>query len=80
MVYRLKKALYGLKQAPYAWNDKIDAFFQDTGFSRSTADPHLYIHKADSLVMAIVIYVDDLIISRDDQGFISATKQKLHAQ
>ena len=30
--------------------------------------------------MAIVIYVDDLIISGDDQGFISATKQKLHAQ
>ena len=29
---------------------------------------------------AIVIYVDDLIISRDDQGFISTTKQKLHAQ
>ena len=74
MVYRLKKALYGLKQAPRAWNNKIDAFFQDTGFSRSTADPQLYIHKANSLVMAIVIYVDDLIISGDDQGFISATK------
>ena len=28
---------------------------------------------------AIVIYVDDLIISGDDQGFIFATKQKLHA-
>ena len=43
-------------------------------------DPQLYIHKANSLVMDIVIYVDDLIISGDDQGFISATKQKLHAQ
>ena len=29
---------------------------------------------------AIVIYMDDLIILGDDQGFISATKQKLHAQ
>ena len=47
---------------------------------RLTADPQLYIHKADSLVMAIVIYVDDLIISEDDQGFISTTKQKFHAQ
>ena len=37
-------------------------------------DPQLYIHKADSLVTAIVIYVDDLIILRDDQGFIFATK------
>ena len=74
MVYRLKKALYGLKQAPCAWNEKIDAFFQDTGFSRSTADPQLYIHRADSLVTAIVIYVDDLIITGDNQGFISVTK------
>ena len=39
MVYRLKKALYGLKQAPRAWNDKIDAFFQDIDFSCSTEDP-----------------------------------------
>ena len=39
MVYRLKKALYGLKQAPRAWNEKIDAFFQETGFTRSSADP-----------------------------------------
>ena len=51
-----------MKQAPCAWNDKIDAFFQDTGFSHTTADPQLYIHKVDGLVMAIVIYVDDLII------------------
>ena len=33
-----------------------------------------------TLSTAIVIYVDDLIISRDDQGSIFATKQKLHAQ
>ena len=68
MVYMLKKALYGLKQAPCAWNEKIDAF------SHLTIDPQLYIHKADSLVTAIVIYVDDLIITGDNQGFISATK------
>ena len=80
MVYWLKKSLYGLKQTPRAWNDKIDAFFQDTGFSRSIADPQVHIHKVDSLVMTIVIYKDDLIISGDDQGFISTIKQKLHAQ
>ena len=39
MVYRVKKSLYGLKQAPHAWNEKIDSFFQDTGFSHLTTDP-----------------------------------------
>ena len=80
MVYRLKKALYGLKQTPCAWNDKIEGFFQDTSFLCLTADPQLYIHKADSLVTAIVIYVDDLIITRDNQSFIYVAKKKLHAQ
>ena len=51
-----------------------------SGFSLSTTDPQLYIHKADSLVKAFGIYVDDLIITRDNQGFIYVTKQKLHAQ
>ena len=80
MVYNLKKALYGLKQAPCSWNKKNDAFFYGTSFSHLTMDPQLYIHKADSLVKAIVIYVDDVIITGDNQGFIFATKQKLHAQ
>ena len=31
-VYQLNKALYGLKQAPQAWNNKIDSYFQNSGF------------------------------------------------
>ena len=80
MVYRLKKPLYGLKQAPRAWNEKIDTFFLVTGFTRSSADPQLYIHKVDNLVTIVVIYVDDLIITGDNQSFIAETKKKLHAQ
>ena len=31
-------------------------------------------------MLAMVIYVDELIIIGNNQGFISSTKQKLHAQ
>eukprot|EP01018_Ginkgo_biloba_P008424 Gb_40420 [translate_table: standard] len=41
-VYHLKKALYGLKQAPRAWYEKIDRYFLNTGFVRSSADSNLY--------------------------------------
>ena len=42
MVYRLKKALYGLTQAPHAWNEKIDAFFQDVGIMLNSISRALY--------------------------------------
>ena len=42
-VYKLKKDLYGLKQAPRAWYGRIDSFLQSLGFSKSIADPNLYI-------------------------------------
>jgi hypothetical protein len=42
-VCKLKKALYGLKQAPRAWYGRIDSFLQSLGFSKSIADPNLYI-------------------------------------
>ena len=79
-VYRLKKALYGLKQAPRAWNEKIDAFFQRTGFTRSSADPNLYIHKLKGLFTVIVLYVDDLIMTGNDDGFIRTTKSALSSE
>eukprot|EP01018_Ginkgo_biloba_P006223 Gb_26342 [translate_table: standard] len=41
-VCRLKKALYGLKQAPRAWYEKIDRYFLNTGFVRSSVDSNLY--------------------------------------
>ncbi|CAL2268742.1 unnamed protein product [Prunus armeniaca] len=46
-VYRLRKALYGLKQAPRAWNNKIDQYFQQNGFTRSLNEPSLYLKKEE---------------------------------
>lgn len=40
-VYHLKKDLYGLKQAPRAWYEKIDRYFLDTSFMRSSIDSNL---------------------------------------
>lgn len=80
MVYRLKKALYGLKQAPRVWNEKIDMFFCKIGFSRSKADPQLYVYLEKPLVAIIVLYVDDLIITGNHVTFLESTKLKLQSQ
>jgi hypothetical protein len=65
LVCRLKKALYGLKQALRAWSDKIGQYLITRGFQTSNANFSLYVKKTDHGIVVIVIYVDDLIITRD---------------
>ena len=73
-VCRLKKALYGLKQAPRAWSNKIREYLFHIGFYVSDADHSLYVRKGDVGLVIIVIYVDDLIITGDnDSGIAEVT-------
>jgi hypothetical protein len=77
LVYRLKKTLYGLKQAPKAWSDKIGQYLVTSGFQTSNANFSLYVKKTDYGIVVIVIYVDDLIITRDSDEDIFDLKKLL---
>eukprot|EP00253_Pinus_taeda_P020849 PITA_20849 len=70
-VCRLKRALYGLKQAPRAWYTWIDSYFTGLGFSKSEADPNLYQIVVEGKLLIIVLYVDDLILTRDELLILS---------
>ncbi len=71
LVCRLKKVLYGLKHAPRAWSDKIGQYLVTSGFQTSNADFSLYVKKKNHGIIIIVIYVDDLIITGDNNVNIS---------
>jgi hypothetical protein len=60
----LRKTLYGLKQAPRAWYSCIDIYLVHMGFKKRDANPNLYyiIRGEDTLIL--VLYVDDLFITR----------------
>jgi hypothetical protein len=73
----LKKALYGLKQAPRAWSDKIGQYLVISGFQTSIAKFSLYVKKTNHGIVVMVIYVDDLIITRDSDANISDLKKLL---
>nr|GEU57963.1 retrovirus-related Pol polyprotein from transposon TNT 1-94 [Tanacetum cinerariifolium] len=60
-VYKLKKALYGLKQAPRAWYDELSMFLLHNHFFKGTIDPTLFIRRFDNDILAIKVYVDDII-------------------
>lgn len=75
-VCRLKKALYGLKQAPGAWYERIDHYLLELGFSKNEVDPNLYYKVINGELLILILYVDDLLITREDNR-ISRCKKEL---
>jgi hypothetical protein len=75
-VCKLKKALYGLKQASRAWYGRIDSFLQSIRFSKSIADPNIYIKIVQNHPVILVLYVDDLFLTGKEH-LIAQTKREL---
>ena len=73
---RLKRALNGLKKAPCAWYTRIDSYFTGLGFKKSEADANLYHIVVDGKLLIIVLYVDDMILTGDEQ-LIKSCKEDL---
>ena len=78
-VCHLKKALYGLKQAPRAWYSRIDSYLQRLGFTKSEAVSNLYFKVVGNLPLILVLYVDDLFLTGDEQQ-IARCKRELTSE
>jgi len=78
LVCRLRRSLYGLKQSPRAWFGKFSTVIQEFGMTRSGADHSVfYRHSAPSRCIYLVVYVDDIVITGNDQDGITDLKQHL---
>eukprot|EP00253_Pinus_taeda_P036631 PITA_36631 len=66
-VCQLKRALYGMKKEPRASYTRIDSYFTRLGFMKSEADANLYHIMVEGKLLIIVLYVDYLILTGDDQ-------------
>ncbi|KAE8669328.1 tir-nbs resistance protein [Hibiscus syriacus] len=76
-VCKLRKALYGLKQAPRAWYGKIAEFLTKSGYSVTPTDSSLFVKDNEGKLAIVLVYVDDLIITGDDEAEILQTKENL---
>lgn len=76
-VCRLQKAIYGLKQSPRAWFGKMGEFFEHNDYVMSKADASMFIKTNQGKVVIVLVYVDDMIITGDDQDGIEQLKQNL---
>nr|GEV25354.1 ribonuclease H-like domain-containing protein [Tanacetum cinerariifolium] len=74
-VCRLKKSLYGLKQAHRQWNAKLTSTLIENGSSQSKSDYSLYTKSDKGVFLALLVYVDDIIIT--DNSVFEIEKFKL---
>ena len=77
MVCKLQKSIYGLKQSSRQWYAKFSNFLMNIGFIQSKADYSLFYKGSGSTYVAILVYVDDIILAGPSQKLIDEVKIKL---
>ena len=77
VVCKLQRALYGLKQSPQVWFGRFSLAMKKYGFKQSNSDHTLFIkHKVGKVTM-LLVYVDDMIITGNDDEEITKLQKEL---
>ena len=77
LVCRLVKSLYGLRQASRQWYAKLSATILQLGFSKSQSNYSLFVYTKGALFTAFLVYVDDMVITRNDPSCVATLKSLL---
>ncbi|KAK7250808.1 hypothetical protein RIF29_33507 [Crotalaria pallida] len=80
LVCKLQKSLYGLKQASRQWHEKLTGVLVSIGYRKSVADHSLFLKSTTTGFTAILVYVDDLVLTGTDLAEIQSVKQILDSK
>ncbi|KAL0374374.1 UNVERIFIED_CONTAM: Retrovirus-related Pol polyprotein from transposon RE2 [Sesamum radiatum] len=78
-VCKLQRSLYDLKQASRQWNLEFTLKVADFGFKQSAHDHCLFIKPAPQGFVALLVYVDDILVMAPTEDLIAEIKQYLDA-
>ncbi|WVZ82885.1 hypothetical protein U9M48_030093 [Paspalum notatum var. saurae] len=76
-VCRLRKSLYGLKQSPRAWFDRFRRALCGMSYKQCNGDHTVFYRHSRRRIVILAVYVDDIIITGDDEAEINRLKEDL---
>ncbi|KAK9143110.1 hypothetical protein Syun_012510 [Stephania yunnanensis] len=77
-VCSFKRFLYGPKQASRQWNCELTLKLLQFCFLQSTHYPCLFIYCKDDVFLALLVYMDDVLLSGNSDEIIQTVKDYLH--
>jgi Reverse transcriptase (RNA-dependent DNA polymerase) len=87
-IYKLRKTLYGLKQASRNWNNDMNQYLLDNGFTRLEADLCIYVKTIETNIngvntikyLMVTLYVDDLLIAGSTKNMVTQLESIFEAK
>eukprot|EP00253_Pinus_taeda_P002554 PITA_02554 len=77
-VCKLVKSLYGLKQALRAWYEKLTEHLLKLNFNHfDLGDATLFVKKGGKIVVYLVVYVDGLLMTGNNESYVASVKKEL---
>src|SRR3954454_8629468 len=73
-VCKLERSIYGLIQASRSWNLCSHEKVKEFGFSRSEDESSVYIKSSGSIVVFLILYVDDILLIGNDIPTLQSVK------
>ena len=79
-VCKLQRSIYGLKQASQSWNIYFDKMIRTYGFVRNREKPYIYKQANGSIIIFLILYVDDILLIENDIPTLQEIKVQLSSQ
>ena len=76
-VCKSKRALYRLKQSPRAWFRRLSIFMSKLDYKQSDANYTLFIKQKMTKITALIVYVDDMVVTKNDSSGITTLQRQL---